>query len=275
MPTRSRDQSRRPLEAILLVLIIDVAIAGCTPGVADTEHLTLSIASDGATDAILESLINAYEEENPNVQVYLVRSNRSEVVAALEAGEVDAALLLGRLDAQGLFQTVVGQESLALIVHPGNPIADMSVDQARAVLTGRIADWSLLGGPSQPIETIIESDGSPARMSMDALVLGGLEPAPSSRLAADSDTLLDLVAGTPSAVGWLPSSQLDQRVHSVAIGQVRPTPANVQTLAYPFTDSVVFVSLREPDWRVENFLTWIVSPAGQTAVRRYLAPPRS
>lgn len=275
MAFRFSFQISPPLTALVLGLIFHVGLTGCTASHVDMERVTLSIASDGSTDAILESLINAYEEEHPDVQTYLVTSSRAEAVAALEAGEVDAALLLGRLDAQDLFEAVVGQESLAVIVNPDNFVGDMTVEQVRAVFSGRMADWSSLGGTALPIETIIESSGSPARMSMDTLLLGGLPPAPSSRLAPDADTLLDLVAAAPGAVGWLPSSQLDRRVHAITINQVGATPANVETLAYPFADSVVLASIQEPVGPVKDFLTWIVSPEGRIVVRRYLAPPRS
>jgi phosphate transport system substrate-binding protein len=124
----------------------------------------------------------------------------------MEAEDADAVLLLGKVGDPGLFQTILGQEGLAVIVHPDNTTADMSVEQVRAIFSGEMVSWSELGGSQRPIEIIIEPEGSSTRSSLEALVLGGVEPAPSSRLAPDADTMAELVAASPGAIGWLPSS---------------------------------------------------------------------
>jgi phosphate transport system substrate-binding protein len=54
-----------------------------------------------------------------------------------------------------------------------------------------------------------------------------------------------------------------------------PTPDNVHTRAYPFANEVVFASIEEPEGPLKDFLSWIMTPAGQVVVRRYLAPVRN
>lgn len=43
-------------------------------------------------------------------------------------------------------------DALVVIVHPDNPINDISIDQLRGIYTGGITNWNELGGPDQAIQ---------------------------------------------------------------------------------------------------------------------------
>ncbi|MCG6976970.1 MAG: substrate-binding domain-containing protein [Acidiferrobacterales bacterium] len=49
----------------------------------------------------------------------------------------------------------VAWDALAVIVHKGNPVGNITLDQLRKVYTGRITNWSQLGGNNAPIELYV------------------------------------------------------------------------------------------------------------------------
>jgi len=65
--------------------------------------------------------------------------------------EVEQLAYMGTLD-QPRHEIVVGIDGLAVIVHPSNPLLALSIDQIRAIFSGRIRDWRELGGAPGAIE---------------------------------------------------------------------------------------------------------------------------
>ncbi|HHI76184.1 MAG TPA: phosphate ABC transporter substrate-binding protein [Gammaproteobacteria bacterium] len=49
----------------------------------------------------------------------------------------------------------VAWDALAVIVHPDNPVSDITLDQLRKVYEGKITNWKALGGPDKPIDLLI------------------------------------------------------------------------------------------------------------------------
>ena len=48
----------------------------------------------------------------------------------------------------------VAWDALSVIVHPDNPVDNITLDQLRAVLEGRITNWKALGGPDKPLQLL-------------------------------------------------------------------------------------------------------------------------
>lgn len=49
----------------------------------------------------------------------------------------------------------VAWDALAVIVHPTNPITDISSEELRQIYVGNVTNWSEIGGPDQPINLMI------------------------------------------------------------------------------------------------------------------------
>ncbi len=60
----------------------------------------------------------------------------------------------------GSGDAVIARDGVVAVVNPQNPIARLEVDQLRGILTGKIVDWSQLGGPRGAIMAVVPEDGS-------------------------------------------------------------------------------------------------------------------
>ncbi|MGI8552969.1 MAG: CapA family protein [Dehalococcoidia bacterium] len=79
----------------------------------------------------------------------------------------------------------------ALLLRFTFPIDDVSLTQAQQVLSGKVVNWSELGGPDLPIE-LLGSDGNDV-VTVNALDFSSLPPRP-------SEALLAAVAGHPGSL---------------------------------------------------------------------------
>ena len=56
--------------------------------------------------------------------------------------------------------SVVALDGLPVLVHPSNPVANLSVEQVRRIYTGEISNWNQVGGPDLGIVVISRDTNS-------------------------------------------------------------------------------------------------------------------
>lgn len=253
-------------------LALALLLTACRNGSAAPGPLTpsLRIAADASVMPLAEGLLNAYETRFSGAQLSMAPTGRQTALSALEAGEVDAALVLHPLEGSNLFHTPIARELLVIVVHPDVTLEALSRNEVRAVFSGRAATWDELGGPSIPIEVITRERGSSTRLAFDSLVMEGQSMTPSARLGVGDGHVLELVGATPGAIGYMPSSLIDSRVRQLAYDGMRPTLEAAQDGTYPLVTQVELAALSEPRGSTRAFLDWVLSDEGQDVVRRYM-----
>lgn len=252
-------------------LLIALLLAACGRG-AGTRPVTpsLRIAVDGSVVPLAEGLINAYEARHPNAQLSMAPTGRDTALNALQAGEVDAVLLLYPPGERTLFHTPIAREIVVIVAHPEVPLTGLSHGEVRAIFSGQKVNWDEIGGKPTPIEVIVRERGSSVRLAFDALVMEGQAVTSSARLGVNDGHLLDLVATIAGAIGYAPRSALDGRVKTLAYDGAPPTPQAVKANAYPLVTTVEFVTREEPQGNARALLEWILSDEGQDVARRYM-----
>src|SRR5581483_4466967 len=73
----------------------------------------------------------------------------------------------------GSDDAVIARDGMVAIVNPGNVSSRITTDQLRDVLSGRIADWSQLGGSAGPLVAAVPADRPEAATVIDDRVMRG------------------------------------------------------------------------------------------------------
>ncbi len=240
------------------------------PRAVEAVRPTLRIATDEASAPLVESLLNTYEARNPQALLALSPGSRDTVLLQVAAGQVDAALVLHPPDRSDLFATPVGREVIALIANHDVPIGSLYRRDVRAVFSGQVLAWDAPVGADTPIAVVTREQGDSTRLALKSLVLEGQPITPSARLAASNAEMLSLVATIPGAVGYVPSSFLDDSVVALDYEGAPPTLEAAAGNTYPLTDTVQFVAIAEPVGSLHAFLDWILSDEGQAVVKRHM-----
>lgn len=112
----------------------------------------------------------------------------------------------------------LGEDRLAVIVHPDNPLEEIEISQLAAVYSGAILDWSgLQEGTSGAIQPWVYPSGDDAQSLFDNNVLPFDELIGTARIAPDPQTMLEAVGDDPLAIGMIPSRWLDPSVRAIKI----------------------------------------------------------
>src|SRR5215469_18059039 len=105
-----------------------------------------------------------------------------------------------------------------MIVNPDVTVANLTQDQIIQIYsTGTITNWQQVGGPNLPIVPVVRPATSGTRATFRKYVLGGRDQNGKLLQSDSSQTVLQTVANTPGAIGYLALSVLDSSVREVAI----------------------------------------------------------
>ena len=151
-----------------------------------------------------------------------------------EAGEVEKKKP-GLLGSANLQAHPIGANTVQFIVHPSNPVKSLTKEQVAGILSGKITDWSELGGPAGKIVVFIERPGNGTRATVEKQLLGGQAIFAGARELAAPQQLAKAVSQTPLAFSYGNSSTIDGSV-AVVDGVVADQPLSIVTKGAPSDD---------------------------------------
>jgi phosphate transport system substrate-binding protein len=102
-------------------------------------------------------------------------------------------------------EQIIAIDGLAIIVHPNNRIASLSVEQVAALFAGEIKNWQELGGDNIAVELHARDDQSGTYDTFKELVLGTQSKTLDAGAARyeSNDQLSKTVSSRPGAIGFV------------------------------------------------------------------------
>lgn len=167
---------------------------------------------------------------------------------------------------QGVQATLIGKDAIGVVVNADNPVKALSAAQLRDIFTGKVTNWSQLGGPDLKIKPLIVKQGSATRSVFQAAIMGGAEYAGAEVVAPDAK-IIGETARDKGAIGQISFSFL-QGASGITAVDVDGQKAAVTNTAYPITRPLYLTTKGAPAGDAKAFVDWAVSPAGQEIVKK-------
>ena len=239
------------------------------------------------------NLGQAWAEEfmkaNPKVSVAVTGGGSGTGIAALLSNTCDIAELSRELKSEEIAmakekgfepkQITVALDGLAVVVHPANPLSQLTMDQLAAIFSGSVTNWKDVGGSDLSIVVLSREVNSGTHVYFKEHVLRGMRKESQTEFAANalmlssSQAIADEVAQNPGAVGYYGMGYISSREKALAIAKdaaspyVRPTIDNVVSQAYPISRPLLMVTRGQAQGPVADFLTFVLGPEGQKIVK--------
>ena len=192
----------------------------------------------------------------------------SRPAKAKEVEQLSARADLRSLDSEH----VIAIDGLAVLVHPQNPVSKLSIDQIGQIFSGRINNWSQLGGADQPIRLYARDDRSGTWDTFKSLVLtGDYALHESARRYESNDQLSDDVSRDPAGIGFAGlASVRNSKLLAVSDGNapaMKPNQLTVASEDYPLSRRLYMYTTGEqaPDMARE-LIDFALSSDGQALV---------
>lgn len=177
----------------------------------------------------------------------------------------------------GLLGVIIGYDGLAVYVNKANPVKELSKEQLKDILTGKVTNWKEVGGKDAKIAVLVEPVAS-GRATVQMVQEQVMDGAPFGGSFREVDQLADQmkeVARNEAAlciasVGFLGSvdAAVKGAVRSVALDGTDPTDGNIRSGAYLLSRPVLLVTKGLPEGDVKAFVDFMLSRDGQAIVER-------
>ncbi|MFJ3483121.1 substrate-binding domain-containing protein [Pseudomonas sp. NPDC090202] len=202
-----------------------------------------------------------------NTQADLAASSRP-----IKDSEVSELSALGDLRSHNAEQ-VIAIDGVAVILHPGNPLRELTIAQLAKVFSGEIHDWEQLGGSGGAIHLYARDQQSGTYDTFNELVLAksGKRLASDARRFESSEELSDQVSQDRQGIGFIGLPYVRQaRALAIIDGESKamlPSTSLIATEDYPLSRRLYFYL--PPDSRqrwAKALVRFAQSPQGQSIV---------
>ena len=166
-------------------------------------------------------------------------------IKAVQEGRCDIGLSSRELKAEekeaGLSGTVLAYDGIAVIVHPENPVSDLSLETVSKIYTGEITNWSEVGGKDAEIVLIGREAGSGTRDGFESIT--DTEDACQYRqeLTSTGD-VITTVSQNPDAIGYASVASVKDTVKALTVDGIAPTEETIKDGSYVVQRPFVLVT---------------------------------
>ncbi len=173
---------------------------------------------------------------------------------------------------KGIFPVahVVALDGIAMIVHPSNPLKDITTDQIRDIYMGKITNWKQLGGPNMNIVMISRDTNSGTYETFKKLVMKKVKIVEGCEYVGSNGAVRGRIQSTPTAIGYVGLGFLDKTVKGLKVNGVYPSNKTIASGTYPIARPLFMFTNGYPKMGsvVYQFVTLYLTQKGQEIVKR-------
>lgn len=173
----------------------------------------------------------------------------------------------------------IAAETLVFFVNADNPVENLTLDQVREIYSGRITNWSQVGGSDAPIQAYQRPTGGGSQAIMDKEVMGDLPmmaPANADYVVASMEGIIQAVRAwddQPDAIGYTvyyyaSDMGMADGLKLLSIDGVSPTDETIRDGSYPIHTAYYAVMDAETpaDSPTGILFDWLLSQEGQNLI---------
>ena len=210
---------------------------------------------------------NAFVRKSEIVDLIIVTEPSADELALAEEYQIT------------LIQKPVCYDAFVFITHKDNPVDSLTLDQVRGIYSGKITNWSQVGGDDQAIVAYQREENSGSQTGMINLVMGDtpMLPPETVEVVYSMGPLIDAVAeyqNNAASIGYTYRYYIDNlykndNIKILKIDGVSPDAENLRSGAYPLTVNYYGVIRGGAEmFKGGLFLDWMLSPEGQACIKQ-------
>lgn len=256
------------LFALTTALIFVLAVSsGCRRGRSQSD---LTVAGSTSIQPFADKWAEVFMEKRPGLGVNVQGGGSSAGIQACRSGACQIGMSSRPLkpDEEDLHEIVVARDGLAVIVHPSNPIREMTLLQVMEVFLGGLRNWAPLGGPDRTITIVTREEGSGTRGAFQELVMGRTRIFKGAITQDSNGTVREIVAHDPYAIGFISLGLVNEQVRALGLDGAAASEDNIRNGSYKLVRPFLFVSQGEPTGLAKDFIDFVLSDEGQELIKQ-------
>ncbi len=278
--------------ACLLLLLLVFLVTACAPAANPSSPQTDSVYIENKGSDTIVNLALAwaeqYQSDHADVRISVTGGGSGTGIAALINGTVDIANASRKIKSEEIEEAqskgiepvehIIARDAIAVIVHPENPVSQLTLQQISDIYSGKISNWSEVGGEDRPIVRLSRETNSGTHVYFLETVLRLGEKENKTLFSTDtlllpsSEGIINEVRQNPNAIGYDGLGYVPDDLKTIAIAKetggayVLPSAATVNDKTYPIARDLYMYTAGEPTGIIKTYLEWLLSTQAQTIV---------
>jgi len=242
------------------------------------EQTSLTIEGSTTVGPIADAFAEVFKSNNPALSITVNKTGSGNGAAALIDNRCDIAIMsrfmkdkeFEKAISNGVFPVahVVAMDGVCVVVHPSNPIKELTTEQVRDIYMGKIENWKQLGGPDMPIVVISRDTSSGTYETFHELVMHKEEMGPKVEYVNSNPQAHARVKTTAGAIGYVGLGFVDNNVKALKIDGIMPTKQTISSGVYPVTRPLFMFTNGYPKLGTvtHQFVSFYLTETGQEII---------
>ena len=208
---------------------------------------TKTVSTDGSTsmEKVIGALGESFMANNSGVTFTYNPTGSGSGITAVSEGRCDVGLssraLKDEEKANGLVETVLAYDGIAVIVNNDNPVTDISLSDLAKVYTGEITNWKELGGGDSEIVLIGREAGSGTRDGFESIT-GTADKCQYRQELTSTGDVITTVSQNPDAIGYASLASVKDSVKALSVNGVTASEDTIKDGTYVIQRPFVLVT---------------------------------
>jgi phosphate transport system substrate-binding protein len=240
--------------------IVNLALAWAERYQGDHADVRISVTGGGSGTGIAALINNTVDIANAS------RKIKDEEIAEAQSKGVEPV------------EHIIARDAIAVIVNPKNPVSELTLQQISDIYSGKIINWSGVGGEDRPIVKLSRETNSGTHVYFleTVLRLGNKEDKTlflmDTLLLPSSEGIISEVRDNPNAIGYDGLGYVPDDLKMIAIAKaagepyVLPSIETVNDKSYAIARDLYMYTNGEPGGVVKEYLDWLLSDEAQQIV---------
>ncbi|MCI0523810.1 MAG: phosphate ABC transporter substrate-binding protein [Acidobacteria bacterium] len=276
------------MRKLLALSFIFAMLEGCGGGEAARTASTptpapsnqMSIVGSTTLLPVAEKAVEVFKQRNPESKITLSGSGSLVGINALVDGITDIAMssrvmkneekeMMRKKKGTEAKEHIVAWDGIVPIVHPSNPVKNLTLAQLKDIYTGKITDWKQVGGKGAAIVVVTRDFTSGTSEAWSELILDKEPVVAGAKEKGSSSAILEAVAKDPNAIGYdgIGYAEGDNRVKPLSVDGVMASASAILDKSYKIARPIYMITNNRPTTIVVEFIDFITSPEGQALVK--------
>ncbi len=250
-----------------------LAVLSILPGcAASADRREVIVTGSTTLLPITEVSGEMFSERNEGVSILVSGMGSSAGIESVSTGSSDIGTSSRELkDAElelGLSDTPVAYDAIAVIVHPSNPVDDLTTMEVRAIFSGVITNWKELGGPDMPIGLVNRDEASGTREAFSKIIMGDAQFDRGAVVLPGTGQVRSVIEDIEGAIGYISLGFVTDDVKAVSVDGIEASEESVVAGTYPVQRVLHFFTKGEVSDLARQYIDFVLSPDVQDTIVR-------
>jgi phosphate transport system substrate-binding protein len=159
-------------------------------------------------------------------------------------------------------------DAIVPIVHPENPVTDLTIEQMSLIYQGKIRNWKEVGGKDMTIVVVSRDTSSGTYEVWAEKVLHKARVTPRAQMQASNGAVVQTVSKNKYAIGYIGLGYMNKSVKPLKVNSIKATVANSLSGTYPIARPLFMFTDGWPKGAVADFINFVLSSKGQEIAKK-------